>query len=210
MDDRDRVHGPGAFLRRPAILATVAGLTLALVLGGLAWNASQPTGDGSANATHRPGTSSPRPSMSDDPWASLEPTATIAPPIAANDTATGELAALGAPGAVVPLDATLPPGERGQHTCLHPRVPLVDPPGPRLLCRARCRRPGRRHHAGRAPAPRRRLSLRTRWRGRSTPRLVGVPGGTAATHRGNAPGRPLHRRPDRYRDRGHLRPGRVH
>ncbi len=56
MDDRDRVHGPGAFLRRPAILATVAGLTLALVLGGLAWNATRPTDDGSANASHPPGT----------------------------------------------------------------------------------------------------------------------------------------------------------
>ncbi len=106
MIDRERVR---ELLRRPVFLVTVAAVVVALIAGGFAWNlgrapkaiadASHPSPAGSAGAS--PGTGS---MASDDPWSSLDPSATFEPLSGDAATPTAVLTARGATGAVVPLD----------------------------------------------------------------------------------------------------------
>ena len=90
--------------RRRAAIAIVAAVVVAIVAGGLAWNAG-PRTDGTTTGANRPapGTSSGVPGA-DDPWASLEPSGGV---VAADGEkpAAAILTAEGAKGVVVPLDA---------------------------------------------------------------------------------------------------------
>ena len=103
-------------LRRPALLATVAAVVVALVAGGLAWNATQPTAgnlaDASLSSPTAPPAGSPAanpssgasPSAMPDPWASLDPSSSSEPLAGATAGSSAVLTARGAKGAVVPLD----------------------------------------------------------------------------------------------------------
>jgi hypothetical protein len=108
MIDRERVR---ELLRRPAFLVTVAAVVVALIVGGFAWNlgrtpdaiadASHPSPTGSAGSS--PGTGSV---AGDDPWSSLDPSATFQPLSGDAAARAAVLTARGATGAVVPLDAS--------------------------------------------------------------------------------------------------------
>ena len=89
----------GALIRRPAVLAVVAVTSLVLVAGGLAWSARQSPDGNVAEASATTPAGSPGASANPEPSGSFEPL----PGIIATPTAV--LTALGAPGAVVPLDA---------------------------------------------------------------------------------------------------------
>ena len=91
-------------IRRPAFLATVAALVVALLTAGLAWNAGRPTAATVADAADPSRTASPGASLGDDPWASLEPAATFDPLVGESAAPTALLTASGATGPVVPLD----------------------------------------------------------------------------------------------------------
>jgi hypothetical protein len=103
-------RGIRALIRRPAFLAVVAVVALALVAGGLAWNAGQQT-RGVADAGHPLPTPSPGASASaeasgaPDPWASLAPSVSFEPLAGEAATPTAILTAVGATGVVVPLEA---------------------------------------------------------------------------------------------------------
>ena len=101
MIDHERAR---ELLRRPAFLATVAAVTVVLVVGGLVWNAGRPVAS-VADASHPPQTASPAASANTDPWASLEPSASFAPLPGDTATPAAILTALGARGPVVPIDA---------------------------------------------------------------------------------------------------------
>ena len=94
MIDHDRARAYRDILRRPAVLATIGMLSLALVFGGLLWATAQQSRTATASATSEPGVPS-------DAWSSLAPsptggvTAPAAIPI---------LSARGMQGGVVPLE----------------------------------------------------------------------------------------------------------
>ena len=93
MIDDGRARDIRAMLRRPAVVATIATLSLALVFGGLAWSARpQPT------ATTPTDASSPVPSQA---WASLAPSPTAGQ---AGPAGIPILSARGMRGGVVPLE----------------------------------------------------------------------------------------------------------
>jgi hypothetical protein len=90
-------------LRRPAFLATIGAVAVALVAGVLVWNVGRPTTDGVADGD-RPSASpsaagSAVPSARPDPWASGEPLP------GTNAASTAILTAVGSTGDVIPLDA---------------------------------------------------------------------------------------------------------
>ena len=91
------------FLRRPAFLITVGAVAVALVAGGLAWRAGQPTSGGVANESHPTPTSTVAASSA-DPWASLDPSASSEPLPPGTASVSAVLTALDTSGGVVPLD----------------------------------------------------------------------------------------------------------
>lgn len=92
-----------AFVRRPAFLVTIGVVVVALVAGGLAWRAGQGTDGRVADASHPTSTASAGAGSSTDPWASLDPSASIEPVPAGSAIAV--LTALETTAGVVPLDA---------------------------------------------------------------------------------------------------------
>jgi hypothetical protein len=99
-----------AWLRRPAFLATVAVVAVAIVAGGLAWGPGRPTAAAVADASHPArsatpgGSAGPEPSGEADPWSSLDPSAALEKMTGESVAPTAMLTARGASGAVVPLD----------------------------------------------------------------------------------------------------------
>ncbi|HEX5824238.1 MAG TPA: hypothetical protein VFY18_07275, partial [Candidatus Limnocylindrales bacterium] len=77
-------------LRRRAVVVTVAAVTIAIVAGGLAWNASPRTDRSVAESSRLP-TASPASSEGSDPWASLDPSASFEPLAGESPTPTAAL-----------------------------------------------------------------------------------------------------------------------
>src|SRR6188508_1018447 len=91
MIDDGRARDLRGLLRRPAVLATIGAISLALVVGGLAWSSkSQPTRSTAATT--------PAPSQA---WASLAPSPTAGQ---AGPVGIPILSAQGMRGGVVPLE----------------------------------------------------------------------------------------------------------